>query len=352
MPLSSQFNVFRHDPGYRILLMSVKVLVTLLLFLGITTWLLPQPFMARLWSLYYLAFAAISCAHGDIRFRRQILLRYTIGFIGVMVLITVISSYHFLSLGIMLIMVFVAYWIRRFGSMYHYFPPFLTLMFLIGLMQITVTWSTLGNVLISTAIAGALYYGLVLGIMPWDTSRQLTTVARRYSRKIIRSAVSRSINIQAATLYSANYQHHLQHAWRQLLEDIELLHDKCRPWIARSERRELWRHICSLLEMYVRISYQQRCLLIELLPRIGEGLMRDYNQDYHYLYALVTDSGGNAPAVPGHNHSVTIAEAANHDFAHYCKVADYLYYRQKRLHLIELLSDRIKQISGGAHGRA
>jgi len=247
----------KNDPGKMVLLMTFKIVLIMVLFLSLGHFLFSFNRTTLIWGCFYLAFAAISCAFGEISQRKKIFIYYTATVIIALWLAALLFPYKTIAIFVIIFFCFIAFWVRRFGEAFIMFPPFVTLIFMISVIQLPIEIERFSSMGLSILLAAIIFYGITLYWLPWDTPRQLKALIHNFALLLYTRARLRF-------LYPPkSFKDSLRH-YRALLEEISLTHDKGERWIINKDRKKHWQHIWSELNTLTRLMR----LLIVNVPKM------------------------------------------------------------------------------------
>ena len=225
-----------------ILFMVFKTMIVMISFLLIGYFLLNLKENILIWGCFYIAFAAISCAKGNIGQRKRIFIYFTVTIIISLWIASIVYPFKTISIGLIIIYCTGAFWVRKFGDEFTYFPVYSALIFMISVIQLpirTAEFQTLSEALILSAI---IFYIAILLWWPWDTPKQLKNLISTYIDQLYIYSKEHFINHSVLTIDPIN----------EFSMSINKINDKGENWIANKNTQKHWHHVCSEINILIK----------------------------------------------------------------------------------------------------
>ena len=140
------------------------------------------------WTFYFVAFAAVASAVGDIKTRRKIFIYFLIGFSLIITLSDILYQFYWLALFVLLVACYIAFWLRRCGAGFNLFPSYLVIVLAISSLQIPVPITDLPAIYISLIVVSMTYFLFILSKSTWGTPSQLKRLLRSHAWKMTKLA--------------------------------------------------------------------------------------------------------------------------------------------------------------------
>ena len=248
------YNLSKNDPGAHVLSMVIKVGVIMFVYFALA-WGFGLVYEVIIWVFYFLAFAAIVCAVGDIYSRRKIFILFLVGFSLALTISYWLHPYKLLSFVLLVICAYFAFWVRKYDAIYKTFPGYLVIVLAISSIQLPILKEDLPGLYISLLCVSGAFFVIVLMLRPWDTPRQLLRVLQMHA-----------ILLQNETRYilqkdSANDLQalDLDKTQKEINTRLLTLHDKGASWIILPKRKVAWHkcygHYQSLVQNTFRLIF-------------------------------------------------------------------------------------------------
>ena len=272
----------KNDPGMMLLFMVFKVLMVMCSYLLIGYFFLNLKQNILIWGCFYIAFAAISCARGNITQRKKIFLYFSITVILSLWLAGVIYPYKLISIILIVVYCTGAFWIRKFGDEFIYFPVYSALIFMVSAIQLPIPPKDFSYISEALILAALLFYIGVLLWWPWDTPKQLKKLISNYIYQLYTYSKQHFINYSVLTIDPIN----------NLSHKINQINDKGESWISNQNTKKHWHHVCSELNI---LSSSINSLTKNLQKIPGCKYKKDINLALKYIllaikYLIVTQS--------------------------------------------------------------
>ncbi len=261
------YNLSKNDPGAHILAMVIKVACIMISYF-LFAWSCGYAYEVMVWSFYFLAFAAMACAVGDIKSRRQIFLYFAIGFAVCLSLSESLYPYKILSFLIVIISAYFAFWLRKFGGRFKLFPGYLVIVLAISSMQLPVLPNQLIELYISLVVVSIAFVILILWLRPWDTPKQLSRVLQIHAIMLQKEARFWLEEITRTNKYQLDFKN----GQKELNMALDTLHERGATWIISPIRKIAW-HRCygryqNIIRTIFRILFFYQSLLIKNSPAV------------------------------------------------------------------------------------
>lgn len=232
------YNLSKNDPGAHVLSMVIKVGVIMLAYF-LLAWRFGLVYEVIIWVLYFLAFASIVCAVGNIYSRRKIFVLFILGFSLALSISYWLHPYKSLSFTLLIICSYFAFWVRKYDTIYKTFPGYLLIVLAISSIQLPILKQDLVQLYISLLCVGSVFFVLVLILRPWDTPRQLLRVLQMHA-VLLQNESCHVLHLALNT----NFQTlHLEKTQKEVNARLITLHDKGASWIISPKRKVSW-HKC------------------------------------------------------------------------------------------------------------
>ncbi len=248
------YNLSKNDPGAHVLSMVIKVGAIMIVYFLIA-WRFGLVYEVIIWVFYFLAFAAIVCAVGDIYSRRKIFLWFLAGFALALTASYWLYPYKLLSFTLLIICAYYAFWVRKYDPIFNQFPGYLVIVLAISSIQLPVLKQDLIQLYISLLCVGSAFFVLVLMLRPWDTPRQLLRVLQMHA--ILLQNETRYILRMAFDVNTGVFD--IDKTQKEVNKRLITLHDKGASWIILPKRKIAWHkcygHYNSLVQNTFRLIF-------------------------------------------------------------------------------------------------
>lgn len=248
------YNLSKNDPGAHVLSMVIKVGAIMLIYFLIA-WRLGFVYEVIIWVFYFLAFASIVCAVGDIYSRRKIFIWFLAGFALALTVSYWLHPYRLLSFSLLIICAYYAFWVRKYDHIFNQFPGYLVIVLAISSIQLPVLKQDLTQLYISLLCVGSAFFVLVLMLRPWDTPRQLLRVLQMHA--IFLQNETRHILHMAFDVNAGVFD--IDKTQKEVNTRLITLHDKGASWIILPKRKVAWHkcygHYHSLVQNTFRLIF-------------------------------------------------------------------------------------------------
>ena len=150
------YNLSKNDPGAHVLSMVIKVGVIMFVYF-LVAWCFGLVYEVIIWVFYFLAFAAIVCAVGDIYSRRKIFIWFFAGFSLALTVSYWLHPYKSLSFTLLIICAYFAFWVRKYDPIFKQFPGYLVIVLAISSIQLPILKQDLTQLYISLLCVGSVF---------------------------------------------------------------------------------------------------------------------------------------------------------------------------------------------------
>ncbi|WP_440615581.1 hypothetical protein [Cysteiniphilum sp. 6C5] len=248
------YNLSKNDPGAHVLSMVIKVGAIMLIYFLIA-WRLGFVYEVIIWVFYFLAFAAIVCAVGDIYSRRKIFIWFLVGFALALTVSYWLHPYKLLSFTLLIICAYYAFWVRKYDPIFNQFPGYLVIVLAISSIQLPVLKQDLTQLYISLLCVGTAFFVLVLMLRPWDTPRQLLRTLQMHA--ILLQNETRYILHMVFDVHTDAFD--IDKTNKEVSARLMTLHSKGASWIILPKRKIAWHkcygHYHSLVQNTFRLLF-------------------------------------------------------------------------------------------------
>ncbi|WP_440682350.1 hypothetical protein [Cysteiniphilum halobium] len=249
------YNLSKNDPGAHVLSMVIKVGAIMLIYF-LVAWRFGLVYEVIIWVFYFLAFAAIVCAVGDVYSRRKIFIWFLAGFALALTVSYWLHPYKLLSFTLLIICAYFAFFIRKYDPIFKQFPGYLVIVLAISSIQLPILKQDLTQLYISLLCVGSAFFVLVLMLRPWDTPRQLLRVLQMHA--ILLQNETRHM-LHMTFDMDNNQTIDMDKIKKEITTRLVTLHDKGATWIILPKRKVAWHkcygHYQSLVQNTFRLLF-------------------------------------------------------------------------------------------------
>lgn len=230
--------------------MVIKVSIIMLCYFCVSM-LLNISLNVIIWSFYFLAFLSIVSAVGDIKTRRKVFVFFTCIFILVLTFSHFLHQFDYLTVSIILLGSYLAFWVRRFGPVFRIFPGYLIIVLAISSIQLPISNSHLLQLYVSIFFESIAFFILILVWTPWDTPKQLKRIIFSHSWLIIKES-KKWLNMHSQSSSKVTFKGLDQ----SIKKNFFIIETKGNSWIITSERKDLWHTICFEYKLLINNIYR------------------------------------------------------------------------------------------------
>ncbi|NOQ30027.1 MAG: hypothetical protein GQ570_02765 [Helicobacteraceae bacterium] len=230
-----------YDPAFEKLFISARVLLTMALSLFIFEYILCFDRSVTTWIAIFVFFAAITTAFGKYALRKKVLLYYVLSFIVALFLASLLNPYSVLGMSVTVSVAFFAFYIRRFGEEFLLFPPMITLIFTISLMQLPIPLNKFDQLIAIVGVSALLYYLILFRFSYWDTPKELKRLIYQFLKELYSNSRNyhTTLNSESSSLFYLSPKLSII----KLKQESQKFYTMGNKWIIDTERKEHWESI-------------------------------------------------------------------------------------------------------------